>query len=328
MNKNVLITGATGFVGRHLSSRLLVDGWNVSGTILENELPSRLVDGVKPAMISPLGPNTDWGDALAGIEIVVHLAARVHIMHDDVNDPLAEFRLVNVFGTKRLAYEAARCGVKRIVFISSVKVNGEESFEQYTDEQSPAPTDFYGVSKWEAERVLRQIESETGVEVVILRPTLVYGPSVKANFLNLMKIICRGIPLPLASIKNKRSLIYIGNLVDVLVICSLHPSAAGKTFLVSDKEQVSTPELIRLIATALGVPVRLFPFPVFLLRLIGLLAGKAAAVNRLVGSLTVNVSAIQTELDWQPPFTMQQGLTETAGWFLKNRGNDSCETTF
>jgi nucleoside-diphosphate-sugar epimerase len=312
---NILITGATGFVGRFLCFRLLAEGWNLRGTMLASESPASLVTGVEPVVINPLGSDIFWGAALAGVDTVIHLAARVHIMDDSVADPLAEFRRVNVEGTVHLAREAAKAGVKRFVFISSIKVNGEESPTPYTTESSPMPSDPYGISKWEAEQTLRKIEAEAGLEVVILRPTLVYGPGVKANFLNLMKIISNGIPLPFASITNKRSLIYVGNLVDALATCTVHPAAAGNTYLVSDGEDVSTPDLIRRMAAALGVPTRLFPVPIPLMRLAGAVTGKSAAVKRLLGSLTVDSSEIKRRLDWQPPFTMEEGLRETTEWF-------------
>lgn len=312
---NFLVTGATGFVGRSLCRHLLTVGYSIKGTILDSEDPSVLIRGVTPVTVHPLGSDTSWQDALEGIDTVVHLAARVHMMDDPSTDPLAEFRRVNVDGTKRLAADAAKRGVKRLVFISSIKVNGEETGRPYTADSLPSPADPYGISKWEAEQALRQIEIETGLEVVVIRPTLVYGPGVKANFLNMMSIIRRGIPLPLASVNNRRSLIYIGNLVDALTVCASHPRAAGQTFLVSDGEDVSTPELIRRTATALGVPARLLPLPTVLIRLMGTLSGKSRAVNRLTGSLTVDSSRIRNELGWKPPFTMDEGLRETAAWF-------------
>ncbi len=315
---NVLITGANGFVGRFLCSRLLSEGFSVRGTLLASEDPSSLVRGVEPVTVEPLGADTAWSQALSGVDTIIHLAARVHIMDDPSADPLTEFRRVNVEGTAQLAREAAKAGVRRFVFISSIKVNGEETEIAYTTDSLPNPTDSYGISKWEAEQALRKIEAKTGLEIVVIRPTLVYGPGVKANFLNMLKIIVRGIPLPLASINNKRSLIYVGNLVDALTTCTVHPDAAGKTYLVSDGEDVSTPELIRQTASALGVPDRLIPFPVSLIRLAGKLTGKSGAVNRLTGSLTVDSSKIRQELGWVPPFTMDEGLQETAGWF-KNR---------
>lgn len=311
----VLVTGATGFVGRFLCERLLSESFAVRGTILESENSSSLVNGVEPVTVKPLGAETHWSHALENIKTIIHLAARVHIMDDPSADPMAEFRRVNVDGTARLASEAAKAGVKRLVFVSSIKVNGEESATPYSSKSTPNPSDPYGSSKWEAEQILRRIEKETGLEVVIIRPTLVYGPGVKANFLGLIKTINRGIPLPLASIKNKRSLVYIGNLVDALRTCAVHPDAAGNTYLISDGVNVSTPELIRQTASALGVPVRLFALPVSFMKLAGKLTGKSGAVKRLTGSLTVDISSIGQELGWKPPFTMEEGLRLTAGWF-------------
>ena len=311
----VFVTGATGFVGRLLCTRLLSAGYSVSGTLLAGENPASLIKGVGPVPIDPLGPGTPWQHAVGDIDAIIHLAARVHVMDDPAADPLAEFRHVNTEGTKQLAREAAKAGVKRLVFISSIKVNGEESPTPYREDSCAQPTDPYGISKLEAEQALREIEAETGLQVVIVRPTLVYGPGVKANFLNMMKIVSRGIPLPLASIRNKRSLIYVGNLVDVLAACAAHPAAAGKTYLVSDGEDVSTPDLIRHTAAALGCPARLFPVSPSLMRLAGTFIGKRPTVDRLLGSLTVDSSAIRRELGWRPPFTMDEGLRETASWF-------------
>ncbi len=311
----ILITGATGFVGSFLCKLLLAEGNIVRGTLLKSEAPMLLAENTESSVIDPLGPDTAWDDALTGVDAVIHLAARVHIMSDPSTDPLAEFRRVNVSGTMQLARESVKCGVKRFVFVSSIKVNGEETTMPYTTNSSAIPVDAYGISKWEAEQELRKIEDETGLEVVVIRPTLVYGPGVKANFLNMMKIISRGIPLPLSSINNKRSLIYVGNLVDALAICATHPNAAGKTYLVSDGEDVSTPELIQRTAKALDVPARLFPVPVSLMKLLGKLTGKSGAVNRLTGSLTVDSSKIRQDLGWKPPYTMEEGLRETAEWF-------------
>jgi len=321
--KKVLVTGATGFVGRFLCELLVARGMSVRGTLLPGEPPSSLVAGVESTSISPLGPDTKWGEAVSGVETVLHLAARVHMMNDTAVGPLAEFRRVNALGTEHLANAAAAAGVKRLVFVSSIKVNGEETATPYTPCSPENPTDPYGASKWEAEKTLRRIEAETGLEIVIIRPTLVYGPGVKANFLNMMKLVHRGIPLPLASITNKRSLIYVGNLVDALATCVAHPVAPGKTYMVSDGEDVSTPELIRKAATALSVPTHLFPVPVCLMRLAGKLTGKSAAVSRLTGSLTVDCSKIRQELGWTPPFSMEEGLRNTAEWYLMTHGQAS-----
>ncbi|EKD59259.1 MAG: hypothetical protein ACD_55C00096G0001, partial [uncultured bacterium] len=217
------------------------------------------------------------------------------------------------------AREAAQSGVKRLVFVSSVKVNGEETADPYCADSLPAPTDPYGISKWEAEQAIRKIEAETGLEVVVVRPTLVYGPGVKANFLNMLNVVSLGIPLPLASIANRRSLIYVGNLADALATCASHPTAAGKTFLVSDDDDVSTPELIRRTAKALDAPVRLVPFPPGLMLCAASVTGKTGAVTRLTGSLTVDISSIKELLGWQPSFSMDEGLRETAQWFKRQR---------
>lgn len=316
---NILVTGATGFIGRILCDRLLHEGVCIRGTLLEVEPPSALSKGVAPVCIASLDANTDWHNALQGVDTIIHLAARVHVMNETASDPLAEFRAVNVSGTERLAREAVNAGVKRLVFISSIKVNGEETDTSYNSDSAPAPSDPYGISKWEAELALRRIEAETGLEVVVVRPTLVYGPGVKANFLKLIATVQKGIPLPLASINNRRSLIYVGNLVDALALCAVHPVAAGKTYLLSDGDDVSTPELIRRTAGALGVKPVLFPFPPELMRLAGRISGKVSAVDRLLGSLTVDSSRIKRELGWKPPFTMEQGLSATADWFLNQR---------
>ncbi|MDR3580293.1 MAG: SDR family oxidoreductase [Oryzomonas sp.] len=317
----ILVSGATGFVGRPLCTRLLAEGYNVRGTLLAEENPASLVKGVIPVLIDPLGPGTPWQHTVSDIDTIIHLAARVHVMDDPATDPLTEFRKVNTEGTRQLAREAAKAGVKRLVFVSSIKVNGEESLTPYSENSCAQPTDPYGISKWEAELALRGIEAETGLQVVIVRPTLVYGPGVKANFLSMMKIVSRGIPLPFASIQNKRSLIYVGNLVDALAACVTHPAAAGKTYLISDGEDVSTPDLIRRTAAALGYPARLFPVSASLMRLAGTIIGKRPAVNRLLGSLTVESSAIRRELGWRAPFTMDEGLCETASWFKDVYGN-------
>ncbi len=236
-------------------------------------------------------------------------------MDETSGDPLAAYRQVNVEGTECLARQAAAKGVQRLVFLSSVKVLGEETDVPYSEQNLPGPQDPYGVSKLEAENILQQIAEETGLEVVIIRPPLVYGPGVKANFRKLLGMIQRGLPLPFAGINNRRSLIYLGNLIDVIITCATHPKAAGNTFMVSDGEDISTPELIRRIAHALGVSARLFPVPLSLMRLAGKLVGRSAAVNRLTGSLTVDSSKIRRELGWEPPFTMEEGLRETAEWF-------------
>ena len=315
----VLITGASGFVGRALSIKALADGWHVQGTLLPDEPPHALVPGVEPVVFELPGTDSSLCHAVTGVDTVIHLAARVHILKETSSDPLHEFRKSNTEGTIRLALQAAKAGVKRFVFMSTVGVNGNTSADKvFTESDEPAPHNPYSVSKLEAEIALREVGANSGMEVVIVRAPLVYGPGNPGNFLSLLRYVSKGIPLPLSSVSNKRSLLYVGNLADALAICATHPAAAGKTYLVSDGEDVSTPELIRQIAAALGVPARLLPFPVSLMRLAGKLTGKSDAVNGLTGSLTVDSSKIRRELGWKPPFTMEEGLRETAEWFKDN----------
>lgn len=313
-----LITGASGFVGRALSDYLLSKGECVRGTLLPSESVSVLPAGVEPFVIGPIDRDTSWTSALAGVKTVVHLAARVHVMHETAVDALFEFRKTNTAGTLNLALQAAQTGVKRFVFISTIGVNGDNSGNRpYSEDDIPSPHNAYSVSKYEAELGLRKISREFGIEVVVIRAPLVYGPGNPGNFLSLLRIIAKGLPLPLASINNKRSFIYIGNLVDLLGTCVNHPAASGQLFLVSDGDDVSTPELIRLIAVSLGVTVMLLPFPVSLLRLAAKLTGNSRSFNQLSGSLTVDSYKVCSTLHWKPPFSMGEGLHETAEWFKR-----------
>lgn len=313
--KNALVTGATGFIGAVLCRRMVHEGWNVRGAVRTLSDRERLPPGVEAVVVDCIAPDTLRAPSLTNVDIVIHLAARTHVTREVAGDPLAAYRAMNVAGTERLARAAALAGVRRFVYLSSVKVNGEGKAVSYTASDPPAPEDAYGTTKWEAEQVLRGIAYETGMELVIIRPPLVYGPGVKANFLELIKTIQRGVPLPFAQVRNRRSFIYNENLVDAILACCLRPEATDKTYLVSDGEEVSTPELIRRIASALGRPARLVPFPGSLLRLAGVFTGKTAAMDRLLGSLVVDSSAIRRELGWTPPFTMAEGLKKTADWF-------------
>lgn len=313
----VLVTGATGFVGRAACQHLLARSWPVKAAVRPRP---RSMPGLLPAVeqvnVPSMGPHTDWAAALAGVDTVLHLAARVHVMDEKAPDPLAEFRRVNTAGTERLARMAADAGVRRLVFLSTIKVNGEETGSTpFTEADAPNPQDAYAQSKWEAEQALQRVAGQTGLEVVVLRPPLVYGPGVKGNFLRLLRAVDRGIPLPLAWAQNQRSLIFLGNLVDAIATCVTHPKAAGNTYLVSDCEDVSTAELISRIAAALGRPARLWPFPTPLIALAGGLMGKSGEVERLLGSLEVDCTEIQRELAWNPPYSMTEGLAQTAHWY-------------
>jgi nucleoside-diphosphate-sugar epimerase len=313
---SILVTGANGFIGSVLCNRLVAEKWNVSGTVRSAANYSS-VQGVKSVIIGDVNAVTDWGAALKGTDTVVHLAARVHVMKDSSAEPLQAYREVNVHGTKRLARQAADAGVNRFIFLSTVKVNGEENQKAYTESDRPSPMDSYGISKMEAELKLRKIAAETGMAVVILRPPLVYGPGVKANFLKLLQAIDRRMPLPFAGVKNQRSLIYVSNLVDAIVSCVRHPNAPGKTFMVSDGKDVSTPELIRMVAAALQNQPRLFRFPPLALYIAGRLSGKGPSLDRLIGSLTVDTGKIKNELGWTAPFTLEEGLQDTAFWYKR-----------
>ena len=310
----VLVTGASGFVGSALCSHLVSRDFDTIATV--RNLPDALVPRVDYRIVTKLDAATDWHDALAGVQTVIHCAARVHVMRDHAQDPLTEFRRVNTLGTETLAQAAAHCGVKRLVFLSSIKVNGESApSDAPFDQASPAkPQDPYAISKWEAEQALTRVSTETGLEIVVLRCPLVYGLGVKGNFLRLLQAVKHGIPLPFSLVKNRRSLIYLDNLTDAIATCLTHPAAAGKTYLMSDGEDVSTAELISRIAQALGKPSRLWPCPLGLIELAGRMAGKSDEIARLLGSLCIDSSKIRSELDWTPPYTLEQGLAETARW--------------
>jgi len=307
----ILVTGANGFVGEALCAALAAAGYDVRMAVRTPQ------PGLPGAMaVGDIGPATDWRAALVGMGAVVHLAARTHVLRETAADPLAEYRRINVSGTEHLARSAAAQGVRRFVFLSSVKVNGESTTARpFTEDDAPRPGDAYGASKLEAEQVLARVAAATGLEVAVLRPPLVYGPGVKGNFLRLMQLVARGTPLPLGAIRNRRSLIYVGNLADAIVAAIRAPRAAGATYLVADGEDVSTPELVRGLAQALGVTARLPAFPLAALDFIAAIAGKRAELARLAGSLQVDGSRIRRELRWQPRYTLAQGLAETARWY-------------
>lgn len=311
----VLITGATGFVGGAVLSRCVGEGDIEPRVALRTPAPemSSRVDAVT---VGDIGPTTDWAAAVRGVDVVVHCAARVHVMHDRAADPLAEFRRVNVEGTLRLARQAHAAGARRIVFLSSIKVNGEatEPGRPYRADDPPAPLDPYGVSKREGEAGLRRLASDTGLEVVVIRPVLVYGPGVGGNFLSMLRWLQRGVPLPLGAIRNRRSLVAIDNLVDLIVVAMRHPAAAQGTFLVSDGEDLSTTELLRRLASAMGRRARLLPVAAPILRAALTAAGKRAVARRLCSSLQVDIAETKRVLGWAPPVGVDDALARVASW--------------
>lgn len=311
----VLVTGASGFLGSALCGHLLAKGQTVIGAV--RNMPENPLPGVEYRVVSDLSPETNWREALVGMGAVVHCAARVHIMKETSIDPLAAFREMNVKGTACLAGQLVDNGVKRFVFISSIKVNGETtSGHPFTADDTPAPKDPYGISKWETEQVLQRIAEKTGLEVVIIRPPLVYGPGVRANFLRLMQAVKRGMPLPLGAINNRRSLVALDNLMDLIDTCLNHPAARNQTFLVSDGSDLSTTELIKNMAAALDRPTRLIPVPESLLRVVAKLLGKTSIAQRLCSSLQVDINKTRDMLGWSPPVTGEEALRKTAAHFL------------
>jgi nucleoside-diphosphate-sugar epimerase len=310
----VLVTGANGFVGQAVLLRLnSMSGVTAIGSVRR---VSTVADAGAPLLtMGELSAQTDWSGALAGVQAVVHTAARAHVVQESAADPLEEFRRVNVQGTLNLARQAAASGVRRFVFVSSIKVNGEATQlgHPFTADDAPAPLDAYGVSKMEAEQGLREIAQQRGMEIIIIRPPLVYGPGVKANFAAMMRWLRRGVPLPLGAIHNQRSLVALDNLIDLLVTCLRHPAAANQTILVSDGEDVSTTELLCRMGQAIGRPARLVPVPSYMLKLAAMLVGKQDVAQRLCGSLQVDIEKTRCLLGWAPPISLDEGLRRTGG---------------
>lgn len=308
----ILITGANGFVGKAVWQRFAGQpGVNALGSVRTTEIAK---SNEKWFSAGDLTSSADWSELLEGVDAVVHTAARVHVLNEVATDPLAEFRRINVHGTMQLARQAAAAGVKRFVFVSSIKVNGESTARgrPFRADDVPAPSDPYGISKLEAESALRKIELSTEMEVVIVRPPLVYGPGVKANFAAMMSWLSRGVPLPLGAIENSRSLVALDNLVDLLHLCVRHPAAGGQTFLVSDGDDVSTTQLLREMGKALGCKARLISLPVAWLEWGAALAGKREVARRLCGSLQVDIEKTRSVLQWRPPLSLTEGLKKAA----------------
>jgi len=316
--RKIFLTGVTGFVGSVLLTELQKrPAYHVVSAV--RFVTSFASDDV--VVVGNLDGTTDYSAALTNVNVVIHAAARAHIMRDEVDEPLDGYRKVNVEGTLNLARQAVNAGVKRFIYISSIKVNGERTtaFRNFTEADTAAPEDLYGVSKDEAEKGLRLMAQKTGLQVVIIRPPLVYGPGVKANFLSLIKLAVTRIPLPFGSVNNHRSMVYVGNLVDFIIHCIDHPKAANQTFLVSDGHDVSLSELIRLIRQSMKRPAWLIPVPVSLFQLAGKLTGKMALVDRLVGDLQVDSRKARELLKWTPPYTLEEGIKETVAEFINRK---------
>lgn len=311
------VTGGSGFVGRRVVEAGKSLGWQCT-------YQSRSANITPEShFVTSIDGDTDWSFALTGVDVVVHCAARVHQMTElqSPEDVLASYREVNTSGTLNLARQAAQSGVKRFVFISSIKVNGEKTLkgEAFEPSLTHSPTDPYGLSKYEAEVGLKKMAAETGFEVVIIRPPLVYGPGVKANFESMMKLMRKGIPLPFGAINNQRSLVYIDNLVSLILTCCKHPEAANRTFLVSDNDDVSTTRLMQQIADSMPRPARLIPIPQSLIEVSAKLLGKSHLSDRLCGNLQLDVTETLNTLSWKPPVTFEKGIHETVSAFLSDK---------
>ena len=328
----IAVTGATGFVGGALANELQTRGYGVRKIVRAVGKPS-----TNTIEIGEIDGNTEWSNALSNVTTVIHCAARVHVLKEFATDPLASFRAVNVVGTSRLASKAAELGVKRFIYISSVKVNGESTDGLnegrgglFTPFDQPNPSDPYGISKWEAEKELWRISQESGMEVVIVRPPLVYGAGVKANFLRLIKLVKLGLPLPLGCINNKRSMIALVNLIDFLILCTAHPLASGQTFMISDGLDLSTVDLVRKISSIIveiergkGSSVRykyrktlIVPVPIWTLNFVSMLVNREEEINRLIGSLQVDISHSLKSLSWAPPISVDEGLRGAVSYVI------------
>ena len=316
----VLVTGASGFVGRMACVIFAERGFRVRAVSRASESVAglSLVDGLEFVSVSSISSSTNWLSALSGVDAVIHLAGRAHVMNDPEADPLSSFRQINVDGTLELARQAASQGVSRFIFLSSIKVNGEatDPFVPFRVTDLPSPKDAYAISKYEAEIGLISIAAETGMDYVIVRPPLIYGPNTKGNFNSLLKLLDKGVPLPLASItRNRRSYISLGNLVDLLISCLMHKNPLSCTLLVSDGQDISTASLVQRLGSAIGKPANLFPVPNSLLRFSSNLLGRGSIYQRLCGSLAVDSSATRSLLGWTPALTLDEGFASVASGF-------------
>ncbi len=315
-DNHILVTGSSGFIGSALVRRLMLIPTYAVRAASRQQSYMGLTNGV---FVEDLEHDAKWSEALSGIDVVVHTAARVHVNEENSNNPLKEYRLINVEGTLNCAIQSVKAGVRRFIFISTIKVNGKStpqsgSFKAW---DIPAPTDPYGISKHEAEQALLKLARETSMEMVIIRPPLVYGPGVKANFYKMMQFLAKGFPLPLGAINNKRSLVALKNIVDLIVTCIDHPAAANQIFLAGDGEDLSTTELLQRLGVALGKPARLLPVPQKMLEFCLKLLGKDDVAQRLCGSLQADISKARDMLGWNPPVSVDEGLKRTAEWYLR-----------
>lgn len=317
--QKILITGGTGFVGKNLSQNLKLKKYKVH--ISKRTHQSKALDGVKYFNIDEIDSKTKWKDCLLGIDCIVHCAAKVNFIKTDDINSLNTYQNVNVEGTINLAKQAVFLGLKRFIFLSSVKVNGEKTIgsSSFKNNDILKPESAYGISKWEAEQALLEISKQTGLEVVIIRAPLIYGEGVKGNFLSLLNLVYKQVPMPFANINNLRSFIGIDNLISLIICCINHPKAAGKTFLVSDGQDISTPNLIRKLSKLMNKSSRVFPVPQSIIKLLGFLVGKSIAVDRLLASLQVDNSYTREILGWSPVLSLDEGLEKTVRWYLKNR---------
>lgn len=316
--ERVVVTGASGFVGRSLCKALLGRGYLVRAILRDESKKKLLPEECEFSIVGNIDASTKWEEALNEATIIIHLASRVHIMMEEREDPIAAFREINVAGTEKLARTALRSGIRQIVFISTIGVNGTHTTTKpFTEDDIPDPDTPYAQSKLEAEEILYKITAGTDTDITILRPTLIYGPEDPGNFKRLLSLVYKGIPLPFSLVTNQKNFIYLGNFVDIIVRSINDQNAAGKTYVVSDGETFSTSELLRILASSLECPLRLFPMPAAILRLVGKLLGRSSEMEKLIGSLVVDMSKIREELSWVPPIKARDGLKETAIWYKR-----------
>jgi nucleoside-diphosphate-sugar epimerase len=317
MVSKILLTGASGFVGKRIAYALV----QKNTPLIFSNRKAMCIAGGECKVVDDISDSTDWSHCLGDVASVIHCAARVHVMQETAANPLQSFRQVNVAGTVRLAQQAALAGVKQFIFLSSVKVNGEETKPgtAFTEGCQPKPTDPYGISKFEAEQALFELGRKTGMAITVIRPPLVYGPGVGANFLSLLRLVRRGIPLPLGGLKNQRSFVFIDNLVSLVTCCINNPNAYNQIFLVSDGHDLSTPELLKKVAASFSVSSHLLPCPPSVLMFMANLVGKKSAADRLCQSLQLDISKTKSQLGWSPPYTVEQGLQLTTNYIIESQ---------